>query len=279
MSLLGPRLASRAIQRSQLSLRISRPSCPLYLLNPINQVRFAGHNKWSKVKHIKAKKDVKRNVLFTKIALEIISSIKSGGSDFTLNGRLAAALTRAKTANMPKDSIENVIQRATGQNKDNTESVLYEGLGPCNVALIIEAVTDNRNRTVKEVKEVLNKVGGSLTSVSWMFEKKGKICFTRGLSSHSMEQMIDNAIEEGAEDIDYGAEDEVEIFCDISKLSAISSQLTSKFGYEVNTCEFAYIPNTVANISADEEEERVRSCLEQLLDLESVIRVHTNAPS
>ncbi|KAI9305972.1 transcriptional regulator TACO1-like protein [Cunninghamella echinulata] len=250
------------------------------------QQRFAGHNKWSKVKHTKGAKDAKKSKLFSKIALEITSAVRAGGSDPNLNTRLNTILNRAKANSMTKDSIETAIKKATDKNRDAMEDVLYECYGPGGIAVIVEAVTDKKSRTVKEVKEVLNRVGGSISSVGWLFEKKGKIVFTKGESGHTLEQMMDEAIEAGAEDIEEYENDEemenkeeelVEITCDFTELNNISKFLTSNHKYEIRQLEATYVPQSSMEISDPELIESVTKCLDDMENLDDVVKVYTNA--
>ncbi|KAI8138582.1 transcriptional regulator TACO1-like protein [Fennellomyces sp. T-0311] len=240
------------------------------------QLRFAGHNKWSKVKHTKGAKDAKKSKLFSKLSLEIVSAVRATGNpDPALNAKLASILNRAKAASMPKDNIETALKKATSKDKDTVEDVLYECYGPGGIAMIIEAVTDKPTRTIKEVKEVLNRVGGSVSSVGWLFDKKGKVVFASGESGHSLEQMMDEAIEAGAEDI----EDEdglVEIICDFSQLANISRALTAK-QYEVQRMEAAYIPQSMMDITDQEMVELVEKCLDDMENLDDVVKIHCNA--
>ncbi|ORZ16897.1 transcriptional regulator-domain-containing protein, partial [Absidia repens] len=239
------------------------------------QQRFAGHNKWSKVKHTKGAKDAKRSKLFSKIGLEITRAVKAGGLDPNINTRLSTILNRAKASNMSKDSIENAMKKASDKNKDTMEDVLYECYGPGGIAMIIEAVTDKKSRTVKEVKEVLNRLGGSVSSVGWLFEKKGKIVFAKGESGHSLNQMMDAAIDAGAEDIEED-DDLVEITCDFTELNNISKTLSTQ-QYEVREMEAAYIPQSSMEVTEPEMVEAVAKCLDTMENLDDVVKIHCNA--
>ncbi|CAJ0837492.1 9827_t:CDS:2, partial [Entrophospora sp. SA101] len=229
-----------------------------------NQKRFAGHNKWSKVKHIKVAKDGERSMLFARISKEIQLSVKEGGtSDPSLNVRLAAALAQAKKVGLPKDTMENAIKRGLGQGKDqnNIESLKYEAYGPGGVAYIIEALTDNKNRTSKEIKSHFNKAGGSMSSVSWMFDKKGSIQFHSGNNKEkdTIDKMMDNVIEiEGIEDIK-------EITCEPLNVNKITKEIKEKYDYEVISIRNSgYIPKT--KVSVNEELMEVINKLEDGLN-------------
>ncbi|RUS13720.1 transcriptional regulator-domain-containing protein, partial [Endogone sp. FLAS-F59071] len=241
-TLAHPRLSSCAI-----SLKIAFGPCCTQLVRHrpnfaplavnVLQVRFSGHNKWSKIRHTKGAKDAKKSQIFAKLCLEIISAIKgsfyfsfstfillllktfispplplAGGTDITTNLRLAAALNRARLAKMPKENIEGAFSKAT-KSKDaaEMEDQTYEGYGPGGVAMIIETITDKKNRTSKSVREILNKHGGSFSSVLWMFEKKGKLRFhPLQTSPRTPDQMVEDAIEAGAEDVEELIDDDAE---------------------------------------------------------------------
>ncbi|CAJ0761816.1 17380_t:CDS:2 [Entrophospora sp. SA101] len=247
-----------------------------------NQKRFAGHNKWSKVKHIKVAKDGERSMLFARISKEIQLSVKEGGtSDPSLNVRLAAALAQAKKVGLPKDTMENAIKRGLGQGKDqnNIESLKYEAYGPGGVAYIIEALTDNKNRTSKEIKSHFNKAGGSMSSVSWMFDKKGSIQFHSGNNKEkdTIDKMMDNVIEiEGIEDIKEVNEDTLEITCEPLNVNKITKEIKEKYDYEVISIRNSgYIPKT--KVSVNEELMEVINKLEDgLNEVEDVVRIYNN---
>ena len=163
---------------------------------------MAGHNKWSKVKHIKAKEDAKKGKLFTKAVRDITVAAKQGGGDPDTNAALRLAIERARAVSMPMDNIQRAIDKATGNLKGaNYEEVTYEGYGPGGVAIMVETMTDNRNRTVASVRHAFSKMGGSLGtsgSVAWMFEKKGIITVPRGEKD---DEVMEAALEGGASDI------------------------------------------------------------------------------
>ncbi|KAL0088071.1 transcriptional regulator TACO1-like protein [Phycomyces blakesleeanus] len=242
--------------------------------SPFDQRRFAGHNKWSKVKHTKGAKDAKKSKLYSKISLEIVSAVRAGGPDAAMNSRLAAVLNRAKAASMPKDNVEGALKKANNKDKDTVEDIIYECYGPGGIAMIIETVTDKKSRTVKEVKEVLNRLGGSVSSVGWLFEKKGKIVFASGETGHSLEEMMDSAIEVGAEDME-DEEDLVEITCDYAQLNSISQALTQQ-KYEVQQMEATYVPNTSVEITDKDTLEQVVRCLDDMENLDDVVKIHCN---
>ncbi|KAI8969236.1 transcriptional regulator TACO1-like protein [Mycotypha africana] len=265
---------------------------PILELRRLNQQRFAGHNKWSKVKHTKNAKDAKKSSMYSKIGLEITAAAKAGGTDPITNNKLQAALNRAKSANMPKDTIENALKRALDKNKDSLEKVTYECVGPGGIAMIVETLTDNKSRTVKEVKEVLNRVGGSVSSVGYLFDKKGKVTFTAGQSGHSFEQIMDHAIECGVEDIEEIPADEItapegetegntdnliEVICEFSELNNVSKALMDRCQYEVQEIGPVYIPNSTVEVNDEETIEAVEKTFERMENLADVVKIHTNA--
>ncbi|KAI9319468.1 transcriptional regulator TACO1-like protein [Dichotomocladium elegans] len=260
------------------SMALQKPMVPRQplALGPVihQQLRFAGHNKWSKVKHTKGAKDAKKSRLFSKLSLEIVSAARAGSPDPSLNAKLAAVLVRAKAASMPKDNIETALKKATSKEKDAVEDVVYECYGPGGIAMIIEAVTDKRSRTVKEVKEVLNRVGGSVSSVGWLFDKKGKVVFASGESGKSLEEMMDAAIESGAEDIEE-SDGVVEVTCDFAQLGAVGRALADQ-KFEVQLMEAAYIPQSVMEITDPDTLEQVEKCLDDMDNLDDIVKVHSN---
>ncbi|KAI9469865.1 MAG: transcriptional regulator TACO1-like protein [Benjaminiella poitrasii] len=243
----------------------------------LQQQRFAGHNKWSKVKHTKGAKDAKRSVIYSKISLEIVSAARAGGLDPLVNNKLQAILNKAKAASMPKDSIENALKKAQDKNKDDLEKVTYECVIPGGIAMIVEALTDKKARTVKEVKEVLNRVGGSVSSVGYLFDKKGKVVFSAGETGHNFEQIMDNAIDCGAEDIEEDPEENlIEVVCDFSDLNTVSKALMDR-KYEVQEIEASYVPLSTVEITDAETAELVEKCLDDMENLDDVVKIHSNA--
>src|SRR3954466_10388022 len=210
----------------------NRP-CPLRSPRQDYDQDMAGHSKWAGIKHKKAVVDARRGKLFTKLARGITVAAKEGGGDADSNSPLAPAVQKAKDASMPKDNIERAIAKGTGGGADAEalETVLYEGYGPGGVALLIEAVTDNRNRTGSEVRHMLKSNGGSLGepgSVAYLFDKKGLIVVDG--ERYSEDDLL-IAVDAGAEDI--GLDDDVyEILCDPSDLSAVRAAL-DEAGIEV----------------------------------------------
>ena len=195
---------------------------------------MAGHSKWKNIQRTKGAQDAKRGKVFTKIAREIIVAVKEGGNtDPAKNSRLAAAVAKAKSANMPNDNIKRTIEKAGGSGAgDSYESVTYEGYGPRGVAVIVEAMTDNRNRIAAEVRLNFDKYNGNLGTtgcVSWSFDRKGVIIIDNEDGSHDEETVLNDALEAGADDIEID-DDVFEVYTTPDGFVAVSGALES-MGY------------------------------------------------
>ncbi|KAJ2514937.1 hypothetical protein H4217_005475 [Coemansia sp. RSA 1939] len=240
-----------------------------------SQKRHAGHSRWSKIRHSKGASDIKKGQIFSTISKSIIAAVREGGSDPKVNMRLAATLKQAKQVDMPRDNIERAISRATSKEYSGAEQVIYEGLGPHGTALIIECLTDNKNRTVKRLRSVLNRFDGSLAPVGYMFEKKGRICFGREDGLHSLDTMFEHAIDAGAEDISEQSSNRIEIICKFSELQAITQLLINTHGYTIECMEGTYVANVNADV-AEGNVAKVQDAIEAIEELEDVIKVHCN---
>jgi YebC/PmpR family DNA-binding regulatory protein len=239
---------------------------------------MSGHNKWSKIKRQKGASDAKRGTMFTKLGRAISLAVKESGgnADIDSNFKLRIAVDQAKQHNMPKDNIARAIDRGSGRGADmgTLSSVLYEGYGPHGVALIIEAVTDNIQRTSAHVKHVLSRVGGSLGSqgsVSFQFKHQGLILVDR--AENKEDQIFEKAIESGAEDMITG-EEGFEIYTDRSSLHTVKDSLVAR-GVEVVSSELVYNPTTTIPLSS-KQVDSIANCVEQLEDLDDVQRVFSN---
>ncbi len=236
---------------------------------------MAGHSKWAGIKHKKAIVDARRGKLFTKLARAITVAAKEGGGDPEGNPALGLAIQKAKDASMPKDNIERAIAKGTGEgaDADALETVLYEGYGPGGVALLVEAVTDNRNRTGSEVRHIFAKGGGNLGepgSVAYLFDKKGIVVVDANRYSED-DLMV--AIDAGAEDI--ALDDDVyEIVCEPSDLTAVRAALEDA-GVELETAEVAQQPKTRVPLDEDGAGKLMR-LIEALEDQDDVDTVHAN---
>ncbi len=236
---------------------------------------MAGHSKWAGIKHKKAIVDSRRGKLFTKLARAITVAAKEGGGDPETNAKLGLAVQKAKDASMPKDNIERAIAKGTGEGGDAAalEEIVYEGYGPGGVALLIEAVTDNRNRTGSEIRHTLAKHGGSLGepgTVAYLFDKRGLVVVD-GQRYSEDDLMV--AIDAGAEDIT-ADDDMFEILCDPSALTAVRAAL-DEAGIEVETAEIAQLPQVRVPLDEDAAV-KVLKLVDALDDNDDVDNVHAN---
>lgn len=233
---------------------------------------MAGHNKWSKIKRDKGANDAKRGAIFTKLGNQIAIAAR-GGTDPDMNPALAMAIEKARQANMPKDNIQRSIDRVADKNAAALEEVTYEGYGPGGVGIIIETATDNRNRTLPEVKTALVKNGGRIAdagSVMFQFERKGVIRVAA-----SGEDALLEILEAGAEDA--SEEDgEIIVYTDQKELMKVRKSLVDA-GLEVKDAELQYIATAPVEITDDETSEKIMKLLDALDDLDDVVNVHTNA--
>ncbi len=235
---------------------------------------MAGHSKWANIQHRKGRQDAKRGKLFTKAAKEIIIAAKGGG-DPASNARLRAAIAAAKAVNLPKDKIDNAIKKGPGElaGGDILE-ISYEGYGPGGVALIVEAATDNRNRTVAEVRHILSKHGGSMGEagcVGWMFERKGVITLDGG--KYTEDQVMEAALEAGADDVrDEGGT--WEIHTAVADFAAVRDALEAA-GLEMDSAELSMIPQNTVEVDAEAGRKLMR-LVEALEDNDDVQNVHAN---
>ena len=236
---------------------------------------MSGHSKWASIKHKKAIVDSRRGAAFSKLTRAITVAARDGGGDPVGNPALELAIRKAKEASMPKDNIERAIAKGAGggTDADGIESVLYEGYGPGGVALLVEALTENRNRTGAEVRHIFSKNGGSLGepgSVAYLFDKKGTIVIDGG--SYSEDQLM-VAIEAGAEDIS-ADEDVFEVVTEPADFSAVRQALEDA-GVEMESAEMAYRPSSLVPIDESQAGSLMR-LIELLEDNDDVNAVHAN---
>ncbi len=238
---------------------------------------MAGHSKWNNIKRKKEKTDGARAKVFTKIGRELAVAVKQGGGpDPANNSSLKALIAKAKAANMPNDNIERCIKKAAGEGDgDNYESIVYEGYGPCGVALIVEALTDNRNRTAGDVRHYFDKFGGNLGTtgcVSFMFQQKGVLVVEKG--DLDEDQVMEDSLEAGA--ADFVAEDEVfEIFTEPADFNAVLDDLTGK-GYEFVSAEVEMVPDTYTTITDEDAIVKMQKLLDMLEENDDVQNVWHN---
>jgi YebC/PmpR family DNA-binding regulatory protein len=236
---------------------------------------MSGHSKWHSIKHKKGATDAKRGKLFTKFIKEITVAARTGGGDPDANARLRKAVLDAKAGNMPNDTIDRAIRRGTGAEEGVTyEEITYEGYGPGGVALLIEAMTDNRNRTVAEIRHIFSKNGGNLGesgSVGWLFEKKGYIVIDKAAKPE--EELFDIAIEGGADDVrDDG--DNVEIITSPENFESVQSAIKSA-GIEPQVAEVSMVPQNYIKLEGSSAQQMLR-LMEAMEDHDDVQKVYAN---
>ena len=237
---------------------------------------MAGHNKWSKIKRKKGVNDAKRGALFTKLIREITVAAREGGGSVDFNARLRLAVDTAKAASMPQENIERAIKKGTGELEGvNYEETTYEGYGPGGVALFIECLTDNTNRTVADVRHALTKHDGSLGtdgSVAWQFDRKGQFVIDAG--QYDEEAVFEAAIESGAEDVASDGEEFV-VTTEVADFSAVQDALKAA-GIETTSAELTRIPKNEIAVAGKDAEKLLR-LMDMLEELDDVQKVHSNA--
>lgn len=238
---------------------------------------MSGHSKWANIKHKKGKSDAQKAKVFTKIGRELQIAVKSGGPDPETNNKLKDVIAKAKAANMPNDNITRSIKKASGDGaNDIMEEITYEGYGPSGVAVIVETVTDNRNRTAADIRHIFDKSGGNLGSsgcVSFMFDKKGLIIIENDGDIDEEKLMMD-ALESGAEDFTSG-EDAFEITTDPAEFSTVRNALEEK-GYAFLEAEVSMIPQNYVTLTDEKQLEQIERLIDSLEDNDDVMDVWHN---
>ena len=238
---------------------------------------MSGHSKFANIKHKKEKNDAAKGKVFTIIGREIAVAVKEGGPDPANNSKLAQVIAKAKANNMPNDTIDRGIKKAAGDDGSvNYKYVTYEGYGPNGTAIIVDALTDNRNRTAADVRHVFSKYGGNMGEtgcVNWMFKRKGVFSIDSE-AGYTEDDLMLIALEAGAEDVK-AEEEGFEIVTEPEDFDAVEKALADN-NIEVMMSEIAMLPDTMAELS-DEDVVKVRKMLEALEDLDDVQDVYTNA--
>lgn len=240
---------------------------------------MSGHSKWHNIQKTKGAQDAKRAQAFTKIAREMIVAVKEGGSgDPANNSRLAAVITKAKAANMPNDNIKRTIEKALGAgNTDNFESITYEGYGPCGVAIIVETMTDNRNRTASEVRHYFDKYGGNMGAtgcVSWSFDKKGVIVVNNEDEELDEDKVMEDALEGGADD--FVPDGEVfTVYTDPDAVTEVAEYLT-QHGYELLSAQVEMVPQNTVQVTGEDNIKNLQKMLDMFEDNDDVQNVWNN---
>ncbi|WMJ23069.1 YebC/PmpR family DNA-binding transcriptional regulator [Paludicola sp. MB14-C6] len=237
---------------------------------------MSGHSKWSTIKRKKGENDAARSKVFTKIGREITVCVKESGPDPSSNSKLKDLIAKAKASNVPNDNIDRVIKKAAGDgDKQSYETAVYEGYGPNGIAVIVEALTDNKNRTAADVRHYFDKFGGNLGTmgcVSFMFERKGVIIIENdGIDE---EKVMDDAMECGAADIDY-QDDAIEIVTDPADFSAVRQALEDK-GYTFASAQIEQVPSTYTALTDETHISKMNRLLEALEDNDDVQEIWHN---
>jgi len=237
---------------------------------------MSGHSKWSTIKHKKGAADAKRGKIFTKLIKEITVAARMGGGDPEANSRLRHALINARTQNMPKDTYERAIKKGTGDLEGvNYEEIVYEGYGPGGVAVLVECLTDNRNRTIADVRHAFGKAGGNVGTsgcVAWMFDKKGLITVNK--KDATEETLMEVALEAGAEDIK-DEDDCFDIIMDPSDFDTVK-EAVDKADIKFEAAEITMIPQTLTELKGSEAEQMIKF-MDVLDDLDDVQKFYSNA--
>ena len=241
---------------------------------------MSGHSKWHNIQKTKGAQDAKRAAAFTKISKEMIVAVKEGGgvADPAYNSRLATVITKAKAANMPNDNIKRVLEKAASAGQgDSYESITYEGHGPSGVAVIVETMTDNRNRTAGSVRHHFDKYGGSLGTngcVSWSFDRKGVIIIDNEDGDYDEDAVMMDALDAGADD--FNAEDNVfEITTDPDAFNDVVKALEEK-NYAFVSADISLVPQTYVKLESDEDIKNMEKLLDMLDDNEDVQNTYHN---
>ncbi|TVR29869.1 MAG: YebC/PmpR family DNA-binding transcriptional regulator [Spirochaetaceae bacterium] len=236
---------------------------------------MSGHSKWATIRHKKGAQDAKRGKIFTKLIKEITVSARLGGGDIDANPRLRTAVLKAKTANMPKDNVERAIKKGTGELEgvDYLE-ITYEGYGPGGVAIMVDALTDNKNRTAADVRSIFAKGGGNLGEtgcVNYLFQRRGVISYSA--ESYSEDQILEQALEAGADDV-VTQGDAIEVTCAPDDFHAVVSAMEAA-GFEHLDASLTMLPDATVSLDADGTQKALKM-IETLDDHDDVQEVYTN---
>lgn len=236
---------------------------------------MAGHSKWANIKHRKAAQDAKRGKIFTKLIRELVVAAKMGGGDVASNPRLRAAVDKALSNNMTRDTVNRAIARGVGGDDDsNMETIVYEGYGPGGTAVMVECLSDNRNRTVSEVRHAFTKSGGNLGtdgSVSYLFTKKGVISYPAGLDEDTV---MEAALEAGADDVVVNDDGSIDVFTSPEDFGSVKDALDAT-GLEAEMAEVSLIPSTKAELDLETAPKLLR-LIDMLEDCDDVQEVYHN---
>jgi len=238
---------------------------------------MSGHSKWATTHRQKSAQDAKRGAVFTKIGNLITSAVRENGTDQEANFKLRLAIEKARQANMPKDNIQRAIDRGTGNNKDGNrfEEIVYEIIGPSGTGFIVEAITDNKNRTVSDLKAILNKHGaqlGATNSVAWNFSKRGQIIIKNTSINDDLElKLMDLDIDDF-----YNDNNDLIIITATDKLMDVANKIKD-LGLTISESELVYLPKETINITDQESREKIERLYSLIDDLDDITNIYTNA--
>ena len=234
---------------------------------------MAGHSHWAGIKHKKGKADKQRSKIFSKLSKEITVAAKLGDKDPAMNPRLRSAIQAARSANMPKDNIERAIDKSSATTGSNFENLRYEGFGPDKIAVIVETLTDNKNRTASEIRSIFSKNGGNLGetgSVSFNFNKVGEIQVKKEIDDGALEDLLDHGLE------DYNTEDDTTyIYCSYETLASLEKIMREK-KFEIESANIIWKPNLTVNIEKEEELTKLVKLNDELEDNDDVQNCFSN---
>ena len=241
---------------------------------------MSGHSKWNNIKRKKEKTDAQKAKVFTKIGREISVAVREGGADPANNGKLRDLIAKAKASNVPNDNIDRIIKKAAGEGDKNTYmDMVYEGYGPCGVAVIVEALTDNKNRTAGDLRHYFDKCGGNLGQngcVSYLFSEKGIIVIDNEDEKYTEDQLMEDCMEAGAEDFEINGEVvEVTASSDPAEFREVREALEAK-GYSFVEADIQKVPSTFTKIDDVEMQEKMQKLLDMLDDNDDVQNVYHN---
>jgi YebC/PmpR family DNA-binding regulatory protein len=236
---------------------------------------MSGHSKWKTIQHKKAATDARRGKMFTRLAREIVIAAREGGSDLNVNFNLRLAVDKAKASNMPKDNIERAIKRGTGELKGaELVEITYEGYAPHGVALLVKALTDNKNRAVSEIRRVFTRLGGTMAdagAVAWQFERKGYVAIAP--DGIDQDNIFEVAVEAGADDVLF-SDDLIEILAEVENFQTVRQALREA-GINVETAELSMLPKQTMQLG-EKETLQVMNVIEALEELDDVQQVFSN---
>lgn len=238
---------------------------------------MSGHSKWKNIMHKKEKTDAQRASVFTKVGKEIAVAVKAGGPDPVSNSKLRDLISKAKSLNVPNDNIDRIIKKASGADGAVYEEISYEGYGPSGVAVIVEAATDNRNRTAAEIRHFFDKFGGNLGQsgcVGYLFTEKGIIIIDNSEGGVDEDKLMEDALESGAED--FAADGDIfEITTEPSDLETVRDELEA-MGYAIASCEKDKIPSNYVDLTDEDDIKKMNSLLEHLEENDDVVNIYHN---